>query len=344
MSELAIHNQAGLMPALTIQDAVHRYNAVVEFTQQVMKKDKDYGIIPGTGTKPTLLKPGAEKLCSLFGLVPEFVTVDKITDFDGGLFYFHYLCRLTRNGQLVATGEGSANSKEKKYRYRNIPEWKATDNEKATALRIETRNKRNGGTYQVYVLENQEPFDFINTLQKMAQKRALVAATLIAANASEFFTQDVEDMSIIEGEYHEVVGDERLVAQSKKDPEPEPATNGNRPYSPEIVKEGITKKAEKHKAFDPNENQQKLLRYGLELCFAGDDNADDKRHTVLTYLTGDPSTKNTSGQTFKAIVEDWLKMEKDSGGDYKIDGMAAKEAQTIFAEALKEEGQQELAL
>jgi hypothetical protein len=33
----------------------------------------------------------------------------------------------------------------------------------------------------------------VNTIQKMAQKRALVAATLISTSASEFFTQDVED-------------------------------------------------------------------------------------------------------------------------------------------------------
>jgi hypothetical protein len=32
-----------------------------------------------------------------------------------------------------------------------------------------------------------------NTIQKMAQKRALVAATLIATSSSEFLTQDVED-------------------------------------------------------------------------------------------------------------------------------------------------------
>ena len=36
----------------------------------------------------------------------------------------------------------------------------------------------------------------VNTIQKMAQKRALVAATLIATSASEFFTQDVEDADL----------------------------------------------------------------------------------------------------------------------------------------------------
>lgn len=202
MNDLTIYEDKGLMPALTINDAVARYNAVVEFTKRVMKVNKDYGVIPGTGDKPTLLKPGAEKLCSLFGLVPEFEIVDKITDFDKGIFYFHYSCRLSRNGHLVATGEGSANSKEKKYRYRNVPENKASEEDKATAIRAETRSGRYG-QYKVYVVENTEPFDLINTLQKMAQKRALVAATLIAANASEFFTQDIEDMEAIEGDFTE---------------------------------------------------------------------------------------------------------------------------------------------
>lgn len=206
--KLAIVGSSNMMPAMTIEEAVSRYNSVVEFTKKVMKRDKDYGVIPGTGTKPTLLKPGAEKLCSLFGLAPKFVIVDKIVDFDGGLFYFHYSCALYRNEQHVATGEGSANSKEKKYRYRNVAEKKATEAEKAAALRVETKSGKYG-PYKVYVIENAEPFDLINTLQKMAQKRALVAATLIAANASEFFTQDVEDMDFIEGEYVDVVEDEK---------------------------------------------------------------------------------------------------------------------------------------
>jgi hypothetical protein len=35
----------------------------------------------------------------------------------------------------------------------------------------------------------------VNTIQKMAQKRALIAATLLAVNASEFFTQDLEEFA-----------------------------------------------------------------------------------------------------------------------------------------------------
>ena len=35
----------------------------------------------------------------------------------------------------------------------------------------------------------------VETVQKMGQKRALIAATLIAVNASEFYTQDMEDFA-----------------------------------------------------------------------------------------------------------------------------------------------------
>ena len=46
----------------------------------------------------------------------------------------------------------------------------------------------------LYRIPNPDIADLVNTIQKMAQKRALVAATLIATSASEFFTQDVEDI------------------------------------------------------------------------------------------------------------------------------------------------------
>ncbi len=42
------------------QTASH-YKVMVAFVKAQMQKDIDYGVIPGT-KKPTLLKPGAEKL------------------------------------------------------------------------------------------------------------------------------------------------------------------------------------------------------------------------------------------------------------------------------------------
>src|SRR5215211_2968844 len=83
------------MPALSIQQAVQRFNAVVEFVRTVMREGVDYGVIPGTD-KPTLLKPGAEKLCTLFGLTCRFDLIRSVEDWDGSqhegeaFFYYRY--------------------------------------------------------------------------------------------------------------------------------------------------------------------------------------------------------------------------------------------------------------
>ena len=42
-------------------------------------------------------------------------------------------------------------------------------------------------------MKNPDVADLVNTILKMADKRALVAATLIATGMSEYFTQDIED-------------------------------------------------------------------------------------------------------------------------------------------------------
>lgn len=205
-SALALQNTA-IMPVMSTVEAAQRRQAIVEFTKAIMVKGTDYGIIPGTGNKPTLLKPGAEKLTTLFGLSPRFELVNVTEDWTGDnhanepFFNYQYRCSLYRGDLLVGQGEGSCNSWEKKYRYRGIVEWEATEDDKERAIDVVQIKKRNGGTFNKYIVPNPNPADVVNTLQKMAQKRALVAATLIAVNASEFFTQDVEDMDfgVIEG-------------------------------------------------------------------------------------------------------------------------------------------------
>ena len=196
-----------LMPVLDIQSAMARRQTVMEYTRRMMVPKIDFGVVPGTGDKPTLLKPGAEKLASLFGLSPLFEAVERVMDWTGDahggepFFYACYRCTLTRGELVAGQGVGSCNSWEKKYRYRNVYPEKATQEEKANG-RLETRTGRNGRQYQVYVVKNPDPADVVNTIDKMAQKRALVAAVLIAVNASELFTQDVEDYSdVIDGDW-----------------------------------------------------------------------------------------------------------------------------------------------
>ena len=212
-------NPYAIMPVLDIQHAVARRQAVIDYTRRMMIDGTDYGKIPGTGDKPTLLKPGAEKLASLFGLSPLFEIVEREMDWTGDnhggepFFYIQYRCTLTRGEIVAGQGVGSCNSWEKKYRYRTVYPNRATAEEKERG-RLETRSGKGGSSYQVYVVKNPDPADVVNTIDKMAQKRALVAAVLIAVNASELFTQDIEDYSdIIDGDW-----------QSAQKPASKPAT------------------------------------------------------------------------------------------------------------------------
>ena len=70
-NDLVIAGQQNFLPVLSVSEAIQRRCAIIEFVQKVMKPGIDFGTIPGT-QKPTLLKPGAEKLCTLFGLTSRF--------------------------------------------------------------------------------------------------------------------------------------------------------------------------------------------------------------------------------------------------------------------------------
>jgi hypothetical protein len=205
------------MPALSVRQALDRFNQVVEFVRTVMREGVDYGVIPGTD-KPTLLKPGAEKLCTLFGLTSRFEIIRSAEDWTGAdhngepFFFYLYRCRLQRGDLIIAEGDGSANSWEQKYRYREA-QRKCPECGQASIIRGKQEYgggwvcfRKRGGCGAKYDIEdlaitnqpagrvlNENIADQVNTIQKMAQKRALIAATLLAVNGSEFFTQDGEE-------------------------------------------------------------------------------------------------------------------------------------------------------
>ena len=206
------------MPAMTIESAVERYQQVTEFVSRVLRSDVDYGVIPGT-EKLTLLKPGAEKLTTFFGLSTRFQLLERIEDWTGAdhggepFFYYLYRCQLYRGDLLIAESDASCNSRETKYRWREAQRTcPACGQASIIKGREEYRGgwvcfRKRGGCGSKYpdgdeTIESQHTgrvfnpdiCDQVNTIQKMAQKRSLVAAVLIAVNASEFFTQDVEDL------------------------------------------------------------------------------------------------------------------------------------------------------
>ena len=196
--------------AIRLGEMTTKLDLVQKFFKQVMVKELDYGIIPGTD-KPTLYKPGAEKLCELYGFAPIVKAKNDTRDFKTG----YYLSEITmqivhrKTGTIIAEGVGEASSYESKYRYRWVYESdvpKSLDKE-ALVNKI-FKNKKTGVEYAKYRIENTDLIDQWNTILKMAKKRALVDAVLSATRSSSIFSQSEDEMEAwLEGEGSEAPKD-----------------------------------------------------------------------------------------------------------------------------------------
>lgn len=179
-----------------------------------MVKDEDYGVIPGTKGKPTLLKPGAEKLCVLFRLSTKIETTMR----DLGRGHREYetkvtLARRDQEGDFFGEGIGIASTMESKYRWRNAQRV-CPDCGKAAIIKGKEEygggwvcfKKKDGCGAKFHdgdqaiegqeagKVENPDIADVWNTVMKMSKKRAFIDAVLTATGVSQIFTQDLEDM------------------------------------------------------------------------------------------------------------------------------------------------------
>lgn len=159
-----------LRPVVKADEMILAHREAADLIKGALEEGVDYGQIPGTGGKASLLKPGAERLVKAFGCVAryelvssevnhnfEYKWVDKYgTGPACGVYRYIYRCVIEKNGTIVGDGQGSCSTLESKYQKR--------------------------------------PRDCENTVVKMAQKRALVAAVLNTFGLSNRFTQDLEDI------------------------------------------------------------------------------------------------------------------------------------------------------
>lgn len=152
-------NKDSVVPtlAITLEEAKERINLLKQFVKELMVAGEDYGVIEGY-QKPTLLKPGAEKLCDIFGFSKQVKIINRIENWEKGIFAYDVMVTLInkQSGHVESEGIGSCNSKERSF-------------------------------------VGQDPFSITNTLVKMAKKRALIDAVLSATRASGLFTQDIEE-------------------------------------------------------------------------------------------------------------------------------------------------------
>jgi len=186
MSELAVYHEE----PLTASMVKAQVNLIQEVMAVVMKNGDHYGIIPGCGDKPTLLKPGAEKLCSTFRMAPDPV-IEDLGDFDTARY--RVTCRMLSQqaGSFLGAGVGECSSNEEKYRWKKAvcdEEWDETPDGRRNVW----KRGKGGKGYQVKQVRT-NPADVANTVLKMAKKRALIDAVLTITAASDIFAQDLED-------------------------------------------------------------------------------------------------------------------------------------------------------
>lgn len=144
---------------VTVEAVPDNSVANIEFVvAKILKPNADYGIIPGC-RKPSLLKSGAEKLAAHFGFSTSISIENRLEDYDKRLVAYEIKVTVYDTaGRIIAEGIGAANSQERKFLKGDF-------------------------------------FSQINTVTKMAKKRAYVDALLTATGSSGIFTQDMEDIS-----------------------------------------------------------------------------------------------------------------------------------------------------
>lgn len=216
-----------LTPVFDLAKAQDRLAELQKFVKFYLVEGEDFGTIPGT-PKPTLYKPGADKLCDIYGLSDTYRITNRTEDWTNNLFDYEVECTLKskRDDHLVSSGMGSCNSFEGKYRWRETKRlcpkcskptiikgkaeytrgmegfkdggyvcWKKDGKSDGCGAKFRDDDVAITGQ-QCGRVENDDIPTLKNTILKMAKKRAKVDAVLSATRSSGLFTQDIEDWGV----------------------------------------------------------------------------------------------------------------------------------------------------
>ena len=188
-------------------DAVLALRAKVQHIRdKVLKDGVHYGILPGT-KKPTLYQEGADSLGLTFKIA---FTFENVMEGDGiDEIAVRSKCIAAYHGELLGDCEGYASSNEEKYKWRKVVhtnEYDATDPDR----------RRMKWQYDGTAIKQvrTEPADIVNTVLKMAQKRAKLGVIKTVLAIGEMFGVDLDDVPKEIRE--ELVGDQAPVTEPKK--------------------------------------------------------------------------------------------------------------------------------
>ena len=177
---------------LTAKEIKAQVNLIQSVMEAVMKNNVHYGKVPGCGDKPTLLKPGAEKIMATFMLAADPTIEDLSTE--DVIRYRLTVKMLTRDGHFLGAGVGECSSEEEKYHWRKVvcdEEFNATPEDRRREKW--SKDYKTGKPFTTKQIMTNKA-DIANTILKIAKKRGLVDGVLTVTAASDIFAQDLEDM------------------------------------------------------------------------------------------------------------------------------------------------------
>ncbi len=209
MSEELVVRESQGTSLVSVAQIKERLTQVQQLMATAMVQGDDYGVIPGTGSKPTLLKAGAEKLAMMFQFDAQFETEKKLDD-DGHLT-IETKCILYHapTGNRLGSANAVCSTHEAKYAYRKSQRRCPACGNAAIIKGKEEYGggwvcfKKKGGCGQKYddhdtditkqpegEVANDRLADSYNTVIRMAEKRAYVAAIRIVTACSSIFDED----------------------------------------------------------------------------------------------------------------------------------------------------------
>ena len=144
----------------------HNIQLCEQLVKEVLEKDIDWGTIPGV-SQPFLWDSGAAKIMSAFNCYADYKVIDAAIRTPHIRYTITSQLISRKSQQVIATGIGAASTKEIKHRYR----WVEEPEEEGISRK--GLKQRKDGKYRI---PNPETEDLLNTIAKMAAKRADVDA------------------------------------------------------------------------------------------------------------------------------------------------------------------------
>ena len=161
----------------TIQETMQSIALLQDMVRHTLIRDVDYGRIPGT-PQDSLWDPGASMIIGSFNCYCGQRRILKLEDGDSKIAVCIEVPILSRRAQQeVGSGIGAASTLETKYKYRWVakPQDWGYDDAAIKTFKAK-RGREDGRETMLYRIPNPEHSELLNTIIKMASKRAEVDA------------------------------------------------------------------------------------------------------------------------------------------------------------------------